>query len=353
MPFYPQDWLADRNVGAYTYEEQGVYMTLLCRMWEDETGSLPDDNAYLAKLLRISQKKWRSLRSVLIDGQFAAIETDGHVIYQKRLITELQKVASLSQIRADLGRRGGQASASKRQAIASVLVEQTSTKAQANGKLSSSIPDPDPDPDPGTWYQGDTLPGSTETDQEKGGPGGKTPSRPDGRVFAERPVVDNSVDNAVGGEAGAHSTDDDTRVAGPSASPVDAPALSDPVATQGTKTDANARNPYSPEFLRAWAVYPRKVKKQASWRVWQTRLKQGASPDQLTLAAEVYAQVCAQQRTEPQFIMHPVTFWGRDVPYEDYLVPPEKDPQIPSVPPGWLVLRRNLERLHAQEERPP
>lgn len=46
---------------------------------------------------------------------------------------------------------------------------------------------------------------------------------------------------------------------------------------------------YTPEFLEFWKIYPRKQEKGSAWRAWNARLKEGAQPDQLILAARHYA----------------------------------------------------------------
>lgn len=146
MPFYPQDWLSDRNVSTYSLEERGAYIDLLCRLWENG-GTLPDDDTFLAKLLRISARKWKLLRNVLLDGPFAALETDGQVIWQKRLLDEWAKVASVRQSRAAAGRQGGLAKAGKRLANAKHTASTSHAVAMANRKQNLAISDPDPESD--------------------------------------------------------------------------------------------------------------------------------------------------------------------------------------------------------------
>lgn len=46
---------------------------------------------------------------------------------------------------------------------------------------------------------------------------------------------------------------------------------------------------YSPDFLTFWEAYPRKDEKGKAWQAWLARLKEGAKPDQLILAARNYA----------------------------------------------------------------
>jgi hypothetical protein len=49
--FYAADWLADERVKLMSYEEQGVYLFLLCHEWLE--GSIPADLTHLARLLHI------------------------------------------------------------------------------------------------------------------------------------------------------------------------------------------------------------------------------------------------------------------------------------------------------------
>lgn len=109
MPFFFQDWFADPRVQSLTYEEQGVYVALLGRLWESDDASLPDDDLYLSRILRVSKKKWKQMRSVLIDGPTAVISVDSGRLIQKRLTKEYQQVRSLSAKRGKAGSMGGQA----------------------------------------------------------------------------------------------------------------------------------------------------------------------------------------------------------------------------------------------------
>lgn len=109
MPFFFQDWFADPRVQSLTYEEQGVYVALLGRLWESDDASLPDDDLYLSRILRVSKKKWKQIRSVLIDGPTAVISVDSGRLIQKRLTKEYQQVRSLSAKRGKAGSMGGQA----------------------------------------------------------------------------------------------------------------------------------------------------------------------------------------------------------------------------------------------------
>lgn len=157
MPFFTQAWFGDDKVSLLSYEEQGVYITLLARMWESPTGTLPDDDRYLAKLLRISPKKWRSLRSVLIDGQFAVMQTDGTIIFQDRLLREWRKAKEIQAKRAQAGALGAQQKLSKRQA-----------NAVAHGAANPEHPD--------STRHGDAT--DLKQQQQQPGPGLASPAEP-------------------------------------------------------------------------------------------------------------------------------------------------------------------------------
>lgn len=73
------------------------------------------------------------------------------------------------------------------------------------------------------------------------------------------------------------------------------------------------------EFETFWSVYPKRTEKQSAWKCWQTRLKEGHSPDELITAARHYAAECAG--TDPKFIKHPKTFIGPNKPFLDFVQP--------------------------------
>ncbi len=65
FPMYAQDWLCDPGVSALTYEEQGVFFHLMCRMWQTSNCSLPDDDIKIARMLRINHNKWQRIKNSL------------------------------------------------------------------------------------------------------------------------------------------------------------------------------------------------------------------------------------------------------------------------------------------------
>jgi uncharacterized protein YdaU (DUF1376 family) len=90
--FHVRDWLSSSSVQALTYAEQGVYITLLAKMWEQAPThgdcSLPDDDRFLARTLHLSPEEWAEFRSVLVDGPQAVLRSEGGRIFNPRLRSE-------------------------------------------------------------------------------------------------------------------------------------------------------------------------------------------------------------------------------------------------------------------------
>lgn len=85
-----------------------------------------------------------------------------------------------------------------------------------------------------------------------------------------------------------------------------------------TKTSANKPDGYTEDFETFWGFYPRtrNMSKKATFGKWQSRLKDGATPDMLIIAAQNYQADCRKERREERFMMNPETFLG---PNERYL----------------------------------
>src|SRR5690606_21195479 len=79
-----------------TLEEEGAYHRLCAQMWQlGQDCTLPDDDALLARLLRVTPEKWAELRLTLIDGPMAVFQRtpDGRLT-NKRLREEWDKAVS-------------------------------------------------------------------------------------------------------------------------------------------------------------------------------------------------------------------------------------------------------------------
>lgn len=106
MQLYVSDFIGDTL--ALTTEQLGAYMLLLMAMW-NAGGSLTNDDAKLARICRLSVKKWRGLA----DDVLAYFEESDGQLTHNRLTKELHKSERKSQSRASAGAKGGSAKALK------------------------------------------------------------------------------------------------------------------------------------------------------------------------------------------------------------------------------------------------
>lgn len=106
MQLYVSDFIGDTL--HLSTEQVGAYLLLLMAMW-NAGGSLPDDEAKLARIVRLSVKKWRAVAPDLL----SFFERVDGAVRHKRLTKELQKSESKSQSRASAGAEGGKAKALK------------------------------------------------------------------------------------------------------------------------------------------------------------------------------------------------------------------------------------------------
>ena len=106
MQLYVSDFIGDTL--SLSTEQIGAYLMLLMAMWNAD-GKLPDDDAKLARITRMTVKKWKAIAPELM-GYFD--RADG-VISHHRLTFELKKVERQTESRASAGAKGGAANALK------------------------------------------------------------------------------------------------------------------------------------------------------------------------------------------------------------------------------------------------
>ncbi|QND55929.1 YdaU family protein [Mesorhizobium huakuii] len=109
MQLYVSDFVGDTL--QLSTEQIGAYMLMLMAMW-NAGGRLPDDDAKLARITRLSQKRWRAISADLL----TFFEREAGEIGHKRLTKELHKAQVKSEARAAAGARGGAATALKTKA---------------------------------------------------------------------------------------------------------------------------------------------------------------------------------------------------------------------------------------------
>jgi uncharacterized protein YdaU (DUF1376 family) len=134
LRWYVTDYRASRRVQRLSWQERGIYRELLDECWVE--GCIPDDPAKLAEIadcpLGVIAEAWPRIRPLFtpIDG------LDGMYLTSPRLEAERSDDDAFRVIRANAGRKGGLAKASKaKQSLASsseqFRAEQSSSGASA------------------------------------------------------------------------------------------------------------------------------------------------------------------------------------------------------------------------------
>jgi uncharacterized protein YdaU (DUF1376 family) len=104
--WYPDTHIAD--TANLTLEEQGAYRLLMDHMWI-KGGAIRNDDKEIARMLRISVKRWKKLKLALAD--YLVIELG--IISQKRLQRDYQNAINKSKTNAANGKIGGMKTAEK------------------------------------------------------------------------------------------------------------------------------------------------------------------------------------------------------------------------------------------------
>lgn len=97
LPFWTDAYLADTR--HLTTLEHGAYVLLLIEAWRRPTCTLPDDDAYLARLAGCTEKQWAGIRATVM----AFWKRDGRskTWTQKRLSAERMYVADKRKVQKD------------------------------------------------------------------------------------------------------------------------------------------------------------------------------------------------------------------------------------------------------------
>lgn len=106
QPWFPDAHIAD--TANLTLEEQGAYRLLMDHMWI-KGGSIRDNDKEVARLLRISVKRWQKIKSKLVDYLFI----DLGIISQKRVQRDYKRACEISKKNAENGKVGGSRTAEK------------------------------------------------------------------------------------------------------------------------------------------------------------------------------------------------------------------------------------------------
>lgn len=108
FPMFPSDFEADTS--HLTLEEDGAYNRLLRLMWMTPGCSLPDDDAWIRRRMRVDEATFARVVAVVID-EFMTREKGR--IFNKRLSQEWLDANARHARRVNAGRKGGSTKALK------------------------------------------------------------------------------------------------------------------------------------------------------------------------------------------------------------------------------------------------
>jgi hypothetical protein len=107
--FYPMDWLNDPALQACSWESQGIWINLLCRMHQGNPYgylTFPNGKKYddkdLMKALRLHHKTWQAAFKELSTNGVLRRDENG-IFYSKRMVEDER----IRLVRAESGKQGG------------------------------------------------------------------------------------------------------------------------------------------------------------------------------------------------------------------------------------------------------
>lgn len=107
----PADFVSDtqhlstEEIGAY----QMICDALVIRGQDSNPPSLPDDDAMLASITRLSRSKWRKVKARLSTGNMAVLITANGRIYQVRVAIEIEEAMRRIEKASNAGKESGKA----------------------------------------------------------------------------------------------------------------------------------------------------------------------------------------------------------------------------------------------------
>ncbi len=138
MPFYVSDF--DADTGHLTLEEDGAYNRLLRLCWRTPGCSVPDDNKWIARRLKLDSDTFENVVAPIIE-EFFTIEKGR--VFQARQLDEFNKTQAKAKAARENGKKGGRPTKPKK---INNKDEPTGFN-QPNPEKSYPEPEPEPEPD--------------------------------------------------------------------------------------------------------------------------------------------------------------------------------------------------------------
>lgn len=143
FPYYVGDYEAD--TAHLTVAEDGAYVRLLRLQWRTPGCKLPDDEAWLRRKVRATEREWEDVYLPVIEEFFK--RSRGR-LWSARLLAEFEKLTATSLKRSSAGKKGGRP---RKQLEHKQFGE---SPAKANQKHPEPEPEPYPDPEDNNNKQG-------------------------------------------------------------------------------------------------------------------------------------------------------------------------------------------------------
>ncbi len=135
LPLYVDDY--DAATAHLTAAEDGVYSRLLRLCWRTPGCSLPNDDAWIARKIRLSAAEFAKVAKPVIE-EFFSVQR-GRLV-QKRLKAEYENISRKKSARVNAGKMGGAAKARKTK-------ENVSSNATVLPAHTRAFPEPYPEPE--------------------------------------------------------------------------------------------------------------------------------------------------------------------------------------------------------------
>lgn len=134
LPLYVDDYEA--ATAHLSVEEDGIYSRLLRLCWRTPGCSLPDDHAWIARKIRVSEEVFARVAKAVLDEFFKP--SRGRLV-QRRLKAEYDDISRKKTARKLAGKKGGETKA---------LNTQRKSASNANDLLADTRASPKPEPKP-------------------------------------------------------------------------------------------------------------------------------------------------------------------------------------------------------------
>jgi uncharacterized protein YdaU (DUF1376 family) len=244
MPVFPDALIGDTT--HLTMEEFGVYCMILFVTWRNNGQPLPDDDKRMARICRMSGKKWAAVRPAVADF----FDLSEGVWRQKRLEKEWKYVCDQRAKQSEKGKKS----------------------AEARQKSKNS--------------EGDNSPDRDQDNQDK-------------------PLINNETPSTV---ATQRLEPEGQPNVNPQPQPHTEEKMDRDKSLSSAPDGSGKRLSEHPDFEEWYRQYPLKKDRQDAAKLYAAARKKGASREDLMAGAMRYAAECAAKGTEKNFIRHPSTW---------------------------------------------